>query len=620
MNVHELTTQLAHEAGWRSLRAAQSALAGMSLPARMSVARFLNGDSPAARSDYAARTVRLGLASDGSLDNLAAPLALRLLERGMFGAQHQAPFAQLAQEVRIPDSGLLRHNADIVVLAPWLELWTRVVKAPAADAQTMFDEGWRHVTALRERFQGVILVVNVIAPESRRHGILDPRGDTGFADLARAMNLMLSRRCREGGNAHVLDADLLSHQSATRWPSLHKGRWMSSRAFDDGLADQIAADIAAFAAALRGFSRKCLALDLDNTLWGGVVGEDGVSGLRIGGAYPGSLYTGLQQEVQNLAARGVTLTLLSKNNEADAWEVFDQRPEMVLRRADISAHRINWQDKAANLRELAAELNLGLDAFVVLDDNPVERAWIEEALPEVEVCPASDPLEMLRWITTCRRFDTLSVTEEDALRARSYEASARRAEVSAAAGDLASYLASLDTEVEVGLLTAAQGPRVAQLTQKTNQFNLTTRRHSETEVLGMMNSPDWRIFWCRCRDRFADEGIIGAAFVSIEGMEWKLDTFLMSCRVLGRGVEKSFLHAICTHAAGSGARSMTGEYLRTAKNGLAESFYESCGFTAQERTPERGLWRMALPLTADLNPPWITLHTSDSMTPINALP
>ena len=611
MTAKDVIAQLETDAGWRSLRVAQKALrGGMSRPESLALARFLTGEKIRSRADFNARSVRLVVASDTSLDNLADPLSLRLLERGMFGVQYHSPFAQLALETRNQNSGLFQHKPEVVVLAPLTGIWQWLGgTSPDAVTQTI-EEAWSQVTALRKHFDGLILLTNVVTVENRPHGILESRRNLGHADFARSVNLQLSQRCRETGEAFILDAQLLAGQSGTVWPGLHKQQFMASRPFTDELANLLAAEIAAFCAARKGFARKCLVLDLDNTLWGGVVGEDGVAGLQIGGGFPGIIYTELQKEIAALHGRGVTLAIVSKNNEADAWEVFNQRPEMVLKRADFSAHRINWQDKASNIRELAKELNLGLDAFVVLDDNHVERDWIEEALPEVEVCPASDPLEMLRWLTTCRRFDTLAITREDALRAKSYAAAEERSRLATQSSNLEEYLASLGTQVEVGCNSSTQIARVAQLTQKTNQFNLTTRRYTESEIQERMQNPAWRVFWCACRDRFADEGVIGAALIEIKNGEWLIDNFLMSCRVLGRGVEKAFLGTICDQAASSGAQMIRGGFIRSAKNSQTENFLETCGFTADEKTNDHSKWHLALPASNGLIPKWIALKTS----------
>lgn len=448
----------------------------------------------------------------------------------------------------------------------------------------------------------MILLVNAIPPESRPHGILENRRSPGHADLARSINLALSERCRTSGTAYVVDAEYLISQSGIRWTTFHKQQFMASRPLPDELASRIAIDIAGFCAALKGFARKCLAIDLDNTMWGGVVGEEGWQGVKLGGSYPGNLYIELQREIQLLQERGVALTLVSKNNESDAWDVFERRPEMLLKRTDFSAHRINWNDKAQNIRELATELNLGLDAFVVIDDNPVERAWIEEALPEVEVCPASDPLEMMRWLSTGARFDTLAITREDQLRKQSYAAAEERTKLANSTTNLDEYLATLGTVVQVGPLTPTQLSRVAQLTQKTNQFNLTTRRYSEAEMQSCMLAPTWHIYWCHCRDRFADEGVIGVAMAIEEEDYWRLDTFLMSCRVLGRGVEKAFLQVVIDDATRHGAASLRGEFVRSAKNAQTGEFFTSCGFEVIEQSSDHGLWQMPLPTDGQLTP------------------
>jgi FkbH-like protein len=609
MTAKNLIEQLEADAGWRSLRVAQKALrGGMSRPESLALARFLSGEKIRSRSDFAARSVRVAVASDTSLDNLADPLALRLLERGMFGVQYHTPFAQLGLETRNPNSGLFQCKPEIVAFAPLTGIWQKLVGTSSDAVTQTVEEALSQVVALRKNFDGLILLQNVVTVENRPHGILESRRNLGRADFARAVNLQLSQRCRESGEAFILDAQLLAGQSGTVWPGLHKQQFMASRPFTDDLANLLATEIAAFCAARKGFARKCLVLDLDNTLWGGIVGEDGVAGLKIGGGFPGNIYTELQKEISTLHERGVTLAIVSKNNEADALAVFNQRPEMILKHTDFSARRINWQDKASNLRELAAELNLGLDAFVVLDDNPVERGWIEEALPEVDVCPASDPLEMLRWLVTCRRFDTLAITREDALRAKSYAAAGERSRLATQSSNLEEYLASLGTQVEVGCNTSTQIARVAQLTQKTNQFNLTTRRYTESEIEERMQNPAWRDFWCACRDRFADEGVIGVALIEIKNGEWLIDTFLMSCRVLGRGVEKAFLGVICDQAHGSGAKVIRGEFISSAKNSQTKNFLETCGFTADERTTDFAKWHLALPAPGGLIPKWIALQ------------
>jgi len=616
MTIKDTLQQLAEVADWRSIRVAQKALRDrMGRPDIILLTKFLMGGEIRKRSDFDSRSMRISIASDTSLDNLAEPLALRLLDRGLFGIQYHAPFAQLAMEVRNPDSGFFQIKPEVAILAPLAGIWRKISEANANGVAQATDEAWAHVMALRKNFGGLILLQNVFLTEHRPTGILDSRGDLGRADFGRAVNLRLSQLCRDTGEAFILDAQWLSGQCGAIWPSLHKQEFMGSRPLANELASHLASEIAAFCAARKGFARKCLALDFDNTLWGGIVGEEGAAGVQLAGGFPGNLYTELQKEIRSLKDRGVVLAGLSKNNEADAWEVFSRRPEMILQRTDFSAHRINWQDKAANLRELAAELNLGLDSFVLLDDSPVERALVSEVLPEVEVCPCGDPLEMLRWLASCRQFDTLAITREDALRAKSYAATEARSQLAVQAGNLEEYLLNLGTQVVVGCDALEQVARVAQLTQKTNQFNLTTRRYTEPEIQKMVQAPDWRVFWCSCRDRFADEGVIGAALVKIDSGEYYLDTFLMSCRVLGRGVEKAFLGSVCQYAHANGVKTIRGEFIPSAKNAQTEKFYEACGFIAGNSTAAGLSWHLSLPAPENLVPKWIALQTAKTEPP-----
>lgn len=287
------------------------------------------------------------------------------------------------------------------------------------------------------------------------------------------------------------------------------------------------------------------------------------------------------------------------------WDAFDHRREMLLKRHHFSAWRINWQDKASNLRELASDLNIGLDSVVMLDDNPVEREWIESSLPEVYTANADDPLSMVRFLSECRLFDSLSLSAEDAFRNKSYAASTARKKLHEESTDLNSFLETLDVVVEVRNSSPQVLGRFSQLTQKTNQFNLTTRRYSETQLLSLLQNPRFELLYCSCRDRFADEGAIGAAVIAKEQEVWIIDTFLLSCRVLGRGVERAFMAAIYDRAKAAGAKALKGEFIRTAKNGQTEFFYEQLGFSLESSADDRKVWVFRLDTGTITWPQWI---------------
>ena len=288
MSIHTLLQQLETESGWRSIRAAQKALRDkMGRPDRLLLAKFLQ-EGAKHRSDYDLRSIRVSIASDASLDNFVEPLALRLLERGLFGIQYHAPFGQMAMEIRNPNSDFLAHQPEVAVIAPLAAFWQKNVPNTAGAVTQTCEETWSHVTALRNNFSGLILLQNLHPTERRPHGILDSKSHWGRADFARAVNLQLSQRCRETSDVFILDAEFLAGQCGASWPGLHKQQFMGSRPVADDLASQLAAETAAFCAARKGFARKCLAVDFDNTLWGGVVGEDGVAGVQLASGFPGT--------------------------------------------------------------------------------------------------------------------------------------------------------------------------------------------------------------------------------------------------------------------------------------------------------------------------------------------
>jgi FkbH-like protein len=278
---------------------------------------------------------------------------------------------------------------------------------------------------------------------------------------------------------------------------------------------------------------------------------------------------------------GVLLAIASKNNPADALEVLRDHPSMVLRREHFAAVRINWQDKATNLGELAEELNLGIDSFVFLDDNPVEREWLRSALPSVLVpeLPA-DPVDRPAFLRQLPAFQRVTLTEADRMRAETYAVQARRAEIRSTASSFDEFLASLAQEVTIEPVQPQTLARAAQMCQRTNQFNLTTRRYTAADLEGMLRSADTEVYVLAVKDRFGDSGITGLGILKLEGDSAEIDSLLMSCRILGRKIEDAFLHVLAERARERGARQLIGRYVPTAKNVQVASFYPERGFAA----------------------------------------
>ena len=326
--------------------------------------------------------------------------------------------------------------------------------------------------------------------------------------------------------------------------------------------------------------KKCLVLDLDNTLWGGVLGEDGIDGIQLGGDYPGKAFSYWQRSLLELARNGLILAICSKNNEADVLEAWEKNPAMVLKREHFSAIRINWRDKATNMRELADELNISLDSMVFLDDSPAERELVRQLLPQVEVpdFPVK-PYELMPFFKCLveKYFRIYTITNEDRSKAEQYRANARRNAEQARFIDLESYLYSLDIQLDIMLADEHNLPRISQMTQKTNQFNLTTRRYTEADVRQLIDA-GWRVYCMSASDRFGDNGITGTIFVEpVNDTTVNIDTLLLSCRILGKGIEEAFVKTVFNLLRLDGYRKVTADYLPTAKNGQTADFYDRMG-------------------------------------------
>lgn len=329
--------------------------------------------------------------------------------------------------------------------------------------------------------------------------------------------------------------------------------------------------------------KKCIVLDLDNTLWGGILGEDGIEGIKIGGDYPGKAFLYFQKVLIELSKSGVILAICSKNNESDVKECWAKNPYNILTEKYISSYRINWNNKADNIREIAAELNIGLDSFVFVDDSPAEREIIKQNLPMVEVPDFPDhPYDLPLFINDLieKYFRVYALTDEDKNKTEEYKANALRATEQTKFTDIDSFIRSLEIKMTIQSANKMNISRIAQMTQKTNQFNLTTKRYTESDLNAML--AEGAKIWClSVADKFGDSGITGAIIIKNS----EIDEFLLSCRILGKGIEKEFLSSILARLKNDGFKSIWSTYVPTLKNTQVCDFYENNGFTLVEEDP-----------------------------------
>ena len=381
------------------------------------------------------------------------------------------------------------------------------------------------------------------------------------------------------------------------------GRWLQGKLEIAPQAAPLYGDLAArILAAQRGLSKKCLVLDLDNTLWGGVIGDDGLDGIVLGeGSAAGEAHLALQRYAKQLKERGVILAVCSKNDVKIAEAAFRDHPEMALRRSDFAAFQANWDDKAQNLKAIAKQLNIGLDSLVFVDDNPIERARVRQSLPMVAVPEMpEDPALYVRCLAEAGYFEAVAFTAEDRVRAEAYAANAEREALLGSAESMDDFLRGLNMTAVYGPFTAVDHARIVQLINKTNQFNTTTRRYAGDEITRIMEDPDAMTLQFRLLDRVGDNGLVSTMILrptedDDEALE--IENWVMSCRVFGRELEFEAMNIAVEAAKERGVRTLVADYIPTPKNDVISKLYPSLGFTEVERpAPANGAKRWALDL------------------------
>jgi len=527
-----------------------------------------------------------------STTNLFVPVLRALCLRDRIGAEiYEAPYGSVEQEIRAADSGLARFRPDIVVfLMHWRDLH---LKAAVGDEQrwiSQFIEERKAVSKLLlDSFACHIIHPTFDYPCSEAHGYLSGvlhGGRTRVIDL-------LNIRLREEASTSISLLDMAAVQRSVgtkRWEDeVGWARFRQHPAME--ALPELAESCMSQVRAVLGLSRKVLVTDLDNTLWGGVIGEDGLEGIEIGPDTPkGEAYLNLQRYLLDLKERGVVLGVSSKNNVDDAQIPFLKHAHMALRLPDFAAFRANWEDKAENLRAIARELSLGLDSFVFLDDSPLEREWIRSQLPEVAVVElGSSPFHFLRQLDRGRYFEALTLSQEDLARATQYRVETERENLRASSGSLGEFLQTLKLEATVEAVAPKNLARVTQLVNKTNQFNVTTRRYTEARLRAIAEDPQGWAAAFQMSDRMGSYGLIGVLLCRAvdPGDTWEIDTWLMSCRALGRQMEKFMFDRLVEAASMRQIRRIVGIYRPTAKNSLVKQLYDQMGFRCiGQRTDE----------------------------------
>jgi FkbH-like protein len=528
--------------------------------------------------------VKLGLIGDGSLSLLPQALIGSGLRHGLLVAVTEGSYNGAVLESHDQNSAIRQAGLDMVLLALDHRLagFSAAASSPAA-ATNLIDAALDRVRlivrTLRPSVKGAILVQTVVPPLEPLFGSFDRVEPSSVFAMTDAFNRQLAEWAATGEIVLVDVARLAASVGYERWDDPR--HWHASKiAFAPEFIPVYADVVSRILAAILGKSKKALVLDLDNTLWGGVIGDDGVEGILLGqGSATGEAFIAIQRMAIELRQRGIVLAICSKNEKDAALAPFITHPEMLLKQSDITVFQANWTDKAANLRLIAETLNIGVDALVLLDDNPAERAQVRRSLPMVGVPELpDDPAYYPRMLASAGYFEAVSLSDEDRSRADYYSANLKRAATLSASDDMDTYLKSQNMVCTIRNFDPVSRPRVTQLVNKSNQFNLTTRRYTETEIAATESDTTRHAIHVRLVDRFGDNGIISVVIVNKDRHLWEIETWLMSCRVLGRRVEEAVLAHLMGAARADGATRLVGRYIPSAKNRLVREHYRTLGF------------------------------------------
>jgi FkbH-like protein len=538
---------------------------------------------------------RLALLSNGTTSMLAPALVASAARHGFSLEVIEAPYDQSMQTAVDPESQINRSSPDLALLAfDQHILRPSENMADAAEAGVLVDAACQHIEAIRNALATISGTPSILQtlplPVVGTLGSYDTRLPGSPHALAAVFNTRINEALDHSGDVLLDIAALAAAIGLENWHD--PTQWhLAKLAFSQAAVPLYAEHVARLMAALKGKSRKCLVLDLDNTLWGGVIGDDGLEGIVLGQGDPvGEAFVEIQQMALRLRSHGVVLAVSSKNDEEIARRPFQDHPDMLIQESDIAMFQANWTDKASNLESIASALDIGIDALVLLDDNPAERAQVRQALPAVAVPELPDnPALFTRTLLAAGYFETVTLSNEDLLRADDYSARAKRAELMGATRDLSDYLASLEMEITFGGFDTNSLGRIEQLINKSNQFNLTTKRYTRNEISEMVTDPAVFPLQVRLRDRFGDNGMISVVICRDVGRDWEIDTWLMSCRVLGRGVEQAVLAEISRQAISAGKQALVGRFIPSGRNDLVKGHYEKLGFDE-----DGGDWRLDL--------------------------
>ena len=538
------------------------------------------------------KKIRVALLSSFTVNGLEEVLRVKSAEKNIECITYVASYSQYNQEILNQKSNLYKFSPDVTFLI----LDTRSILGNlfyfpyslSLDQRKDFiekktEELCNLVKIFTNTSKSKLVITNFSIPTYSSYGIFETKTEFGFQDMIRDLNVKLSYAFKNIDPVYLYDfngfVSLHGEKNVFDFQQFLFGDIKVSLDYIPYLSH----DLMSYIIAVLGMSKKCIVLDLDNTLWGGIAGEDGFDGIKLGPTPPGNAYVEFQHHLLALHQRGIILAINSKNNPEDALKIMKDHPFMILREESFACLKINWDDKVSNMKEIADELNIGLDSMVFLDDDPINREYMRMNLPQVlTVELPQDPSHYSTLVQSMNEFNVLKITEEDAKRGQMYLQQHERKKLESSAPNLEEFLKQLELRISIKNADTFTIPRISQLTLKTNQFNLTTKRYQEEDIARFAKDEKYLVGCAQVEDKFGDNGITGVFIVQKDSSkEWSIDTFLLSCRVIGKEVEKGILGHIIKQAKKSGVERIKAQFIPSKKNKPIENFLPNCGFTKE---------------------------------------
>lgn len=534
------------------------------------------------------KKIKIAVLSSFTINGLEEILRVKCAEKNIECVTYVGGYNQYNQEILDQNSKLYKFNPDLCFLIIDTrnimgDLFYFPYSISDKERRSFIDSKITEIKKLADTLtttRSKLVLTNFHIPSSSPYGIAETKSEYGFYQMIYDLNNKLNSIFIDSSSVFVYDFERFVSKHGEENIFDYRQFFVGDMKIAVDYLPYLANDLMSYIIGHLGISKKCIVVDLDNTLWGGIVGEDGFNGIKLGPEPPGNAFVELQKILLSLYQRGIILAINSKNNYEDAIKVINEHPYMILREEHFSAIKINWEDKIANMKEIANELNIGLDSIVFLDDDPVNREYMKVGIPQVlTVDLPDDPSFYSKSIKDLNEFSVLKITYEDAQRGKMYLEQRKRNELQYNTPDLQSFLEQLNLKVMIKKANDFTIPRISQLTLKTNQFNLTTKRYQETDIKKFTQDNRYLVGCAQIVDKFGDNGITGVFIVRKDNpKEWFIDTFLLSCRVMGREVEKGIMGYIINKAKENRVEKIKAQFIPTQKNKPIEDFLPSCGF------------------------------------------